>query len=336
MLTEGFLAVIVILACAAGSAWASRMADGSGAHRGRRPGPHAMSGRRRLGRLVARLRRRLRQFPVTAARHPRRRRVALMGVLVASFAGTTMDTACRLQRYVIQELGRCSAPPTSCSGACRSSSSPFTSGAAADPVWFLILPDDLHADHAHVGHGLCSCSSAAAETARAGSPKAATGSWPASAAATIALEAWMVVEAIPASSRAPGVCSKPNPSPLSPPANQPAADRLRHSRLPTALGARRSPTSHSPRPCPEPALADRRGVATGPAPWAAPATLAAPVHWAVTRKPPRNTPASSTTTRAGSSRTCVHKTGSNTPRSGPNPKTANVLQNRMLRSSSPR
>ena len=30
--------------------------------------------------------------------------MALMGVLVASFAGTTMDTACRLQRYVIQEL----------------------------------------------------------------------------------------------------------------------------------------------------------------------------------------------------------------------------------------
>jgi len=32
--------------------------------------------------------------------------IALMGVLVASFAGTTMDTACRLQRYVIQELAR--------------------------------------------------------------------------------------------------------------------------------------------------------------------------------------------------------------------------------------
>ena len=30
--------------------------------------------------------------------------VALMGVLVASFAGTTLDTACRLQRYVVQEL----------------------------------------------------------------------------------------------------------------------------------------------------------------------------------------------------------------------------------------
>ncbi len=32
--------------------------------------------------------------------------VALMGVLVASFAGTTMDTACRLNRYVVQELAR--------------------------------------------------------------------------------------------------------------------------------------------------------------------------------------------------------------------------------------
>jgi len=30
---------------------------------------------------------------------------ALMGVLVASFAGTTLDTATRLQRYVVQELG---------------------------------------------------------------------------------------------------------------------------------------------------------------------------------------------------------------------------------------
>ncbi|MEM1356379.1 MAG: carbon starvation protein A [Planctomycetota bacterium] len=32
--------------------------------------------------------------------------VALMGVLVASFAGTTLDTACRLQRYVVQELAK--------------------------------------------------------------------------------------------------------------------------------------------------------------------------------------------------------------------------------------
>ncbi|MFG0275532.1 MAG: carbon starvation protein A [Phycisphaerales bacterium] len=45
--------------------------------------------------------------------------VALMGVLVASFAGTTMDTACRLQRYVIQELARTFLPrpePNACHG----------------------------------------------------------------------------------------------------------------------------------------------------------------------------------------------------------------------------
>lgn len=45
--------------------------------------------------------------------------MALMGVLVASFAGTTMDTACRLQRYVIQELARTFLPrpaPNACHG----------------------------------------------------------------------------------------------------------------------------------------------------------------------------------------------------------------------------
>ncbi len=41
---------------------------------------------------------------VAAVGVPRGVAVALMGVLVASFAGTTMDTACRLQRYVVQEL----------------------------------------------------------------------------------------------------------------------------------------------------------------------------------------------------------------------------------------
>ena len=43
--------------------------------------------------------------------------VALMGVLVASFAGTTLDTACRLQRYVVQELAATFTPtpsPTAC------------------------------------------------------------------------------------------------------------------------------------------------------------------------------------------------------------------------------
>ncbi|MEX2216752.1 MAG: carbon starvation protein A [Phycisphaeraceae bacterium] len=39
--------------------------------------------------------------------------IALMGVLVASFAGTTLDTACRLQRYVVQELASTFAPKIS-------------------------------------------------------------------------------------------------------------------------------------------------------------------------------------------------------------------------------
>ncbi|MFN0125833.1 MAG: carbon starvation CstA family protein [Verrucomicrobiales bacterium] len=38
---------------------------------------------------------------------------ALIGVLVASFAGTTLDTAIRLQRYVIQELAATFAPKIS-------------------------------------------------------------------------------------------------------------------------------------------------------------------------------------------------------------------------------
>ena len=36
--------------------------------------------------------------------------IALMGVLVASFAGTTLDTACRLQRYIVQELAATALP----------------------------------------------------------------------------------------------------------------------------------------------------------------------------------------------------------------------------------
>jgi len=42
---------------------------------------------------------------VTAVGIPRPVAVALMAVLVASFAATTLDTATRLQRYVVQELG---------------------------------------------------------------------------------------------------------------------------------------------------------------------------------------------------------------------------------------
>jgi carbon starvation protein len=103
MLTEGFLAVMVLLICGAAiglgivardgavltgeAAWASRYGAWSAG----------------LGPLVATFvdgsANLLRALAV-----PREAAVALMGVFVASFAATTMDTACRLQRYVVQEL----------------------------------------------------------------------------------------------------------------------------------------------------------------------------------------------------------------------------------------
>jgi carbon starvation protein len=105
MLTEGFLATLVILACGAGlglgvataggetligeAAWAERYASwGAAKGLGAKVGAFVDGSANFLMALglsggVA---------------------VALMGVLVASFAGTTLDTACRLQRYVVQEL----------------------------------------------------------------------------------------------------------------------------------------------------------------------------------------------------------------------------------------
>lgn len=108
MLTEGFLATIVILACAAGiglgipgstegvwltgtEAWTARYDSWSTAGSlAAKVGAFVDGSANFLGALG---------IPHAVA-------VALMGVLVASFAGTTLDSACRLQRYVIQELGR--------------------------------------------------------------------------------------------------------------------------------------------------------------------------------------------------------------------------------------
>ncbi len=104
MLTEGFLATLVILACCAGlglgsvaesgtltgeAAWLSRYSSwGAAAGLGAKVGAF-VDGSANFLRALG--------LPAAVA-------VALMGVLVASFAGTTLDTACRLQRYVIQEL----------------------------------------------------------------------------------------------------------------------------------------------------------------------------------------------------------------------------------------
>ena len=101
MLTEGMLAVFVIIAVAAGigmavggesggvAAWQARYASWAGA-----------SGLdKKVGAFVDGSANML-----TALRIPRDIALALMGVFVASFAATTLDTATRLQRYVVSEL----------------------------------------------------------------------------------------------------------------------------------------------------------------------------------------------------------------------------------------
>lgn len=102
MLLEGFLATLVILACIAGlglgvqgaagpitgsEAWLSRYVDWKTVANGA------------IGSFVLGAANFLMALGI-----PGLVSTALMGVLVASFAGTTLDTACRLQRYVIQEL----------------------------------------------------------------------------------------------------------------------------------------------------------------------------------------------------------------------------------------
>lgn len=104
MLIEGFLATVVILACVAGlglgvsgkgslltgqEAWLTRYSSwGAASGLGAKVGAFVDGSANFLHAIG---------IPISAA-------IALMGVLVASFAGTTLDTACRLQRYVIQEL----------------------------------------------------------------------------------------------------------------------------------------------------------------------------------------------------------------------------------------
>jgi len=113
MLTEGFLATLVILACGAGvglgiageggvllsgsEAWAHLYADwNASSSLGSKVGAFVTGSANFLKALG---------LPGGVA-------VALMGVFVASFAGTTLDTACRLQRYIVQELANTVAPKT--------------------------------------------------------------------------------------------------------------------------------------------------------------------------------------------------------------------------------
>ena len=105
MLTEGFLATLVILACVAGLGLgtmnsAGEWVTGEAAYMARYASWDSAAG---LGAKVAAFVDGSSNF-LQAMAIPSGIAVAMMGVLVASFAGTTLDTACRLQRYVIQEL----------------------------------------------------------------------------------------------------------------------------------------------------------------------------------------------------------------------------------------
>ncbi len=105
MLVEGFLATLVILACVAGlglgvtipggdiitgsAAWAHQYTDwGKAGSLAATIGAFVNGAGNLLGATG---------IPLPVG-------IALMGVFVASFAATTMDSACRLQRYIIQEL----------------------------------------------------------------------------------------------------------------------------------------------------------------------------------------------------------------------------------------
>ena len=94
MLTEGFLAVIVILACVAGlglggnpDIWSERYGSWLSAEKGA------------LGSFVIGAGNFVQSLGISASAA-----TAIIAVFVASFAATTLDTSCRLQRYVVEEL----------------------------------------------------------------------------------------------------------------------------------------------------------------------------------------------------------------------------------------
>lgn len=107
MLTEGFLAVLVILAVGAGIGlgWTDKYPGMEGAALWQRIYGDWKAADAGLGVKIG-------AFVVGAANFlealgiNHRLATALMGVFVASFADTTLDTATRLQRYVVQELAR--------------------------------------------------------------------------------------------------------------------------------------------------------------------------------------------------------------------------------------
>lgn len=113
MLTESLLAVLVILAVCAGIGfgWQASYGDtlkGTALWNTIYADWNLVTGGKAIGAFVVGSANFLQALGIdkTMAK-------ALMGVLVASFAGTTLDTATRLQRYVVQELASTFAPKVS-------------------------------------------------------------------------------------------------------------------------------------------------------------------------------------------------------------------------------
>ncbi len=105
MLTEGALATLVIAAVAAGIGMGYKTADGQMLF-----GAAAWSTHYASWTAAAGLGNKIAAFVAGAANFitmlgiPKEIATVIMGVFVASFAGTTLDTATRIQRYIISEL----------------------------------------------------------------------------------------------------------------------------------------------------------------------------------------------------------------------------------------
>ena len=138
MLTEGFLATLVILACVAGlglgvttaggavltgaEAWEARYASwGAAGGLAATVGAFVDGSANFLAALG---------LPLAAS-------TALMGVFVASFAATTLDTATRLQRYVIQELAAALGGRRSSHGASPAAAGTVLRGTGIPPLDWL-------------------------------------------------------------------------------------------------------------------------------------------------------------------------------------------------------
>ncbi|MDP8221707.1 MAG: carbon starvation CstA family protein, partial [Candidatus Stygibacter frigidus] len=105
MLMEGFLAILVIVAVGAGIGLGFKSADSGMLH-----GAAAWQNHYASWSAASGLTSKLNAFVVGSANMisgigiPRSWALAIMGVFVASFAGTSLDSATRIQRYVISEF----------------------------------------------------------------------------------------------------------------------------------------------------------------------------------------------------------------------------------------